>query len=42
MNSSFDNFNCFFIEESVPRGRSLDVLGTTVDFFGYFVWVKKT
>lgn len=41
INSSFDNFNCFLIEESVPRGRSLGVLGTTVDLFGYFGWVRK-
>jgi len=40
-NSSFVNFNCFLIEESVPQGRSLGVLGTTVDRFGYFGWVRK-
>jgi len=36
INSSFDNFNCFLIEESVPSGISLGVILITVDFIGYF------
>jgi len=42
INSSFDNFNCLLIEERVPRGRSLGVLGITADCFGYLLWVTKT
>jgi len=41
INSSFDNFNCFLIEESVPRRRPLDISGITVGFLGILVGIEK-